>query len=170
MWLVTTIGFFSVVEHNNRRDAVLVRARVRADLERLLHLDGGSAHAIESTPTADYPYRKAIHKKRWQALLHKMGGQVDYPNFKAAVATRQGPDRARVYHELWNRLLDLEREDPTLRETSPWRIVELDLDREDPDAVKVATATAAVLEGLAGSYVGGSGHPAGCDCDDCVPF
>lgn len=176
MWLATTLGFYSVVEHRNRSDAVLVRARVRADLERLLELDSqpsarpSTPDCIQSTPTADYPYRVAMHKRRWQHLAELLTKGVDYDNFKSAVANRQGPERARLYHELWHRLLELEREDPALRDAHPWRLLQVDIDASDPGDVAWANATAAVLEGIDYSLPPIRGHEPGCTCAGCLPF
>ena len=35
MWLMTTRGFYSVVEHRDDADRLLVRARTREDIEAL---------------------------------------------------------------------------------------------------------------------------------------
>jgi hypothetical protein len=51
MWLVTTQGFYSVVAHRGDPDRVLVRARVREDLEALRCWE-----------------REAVYHKVWAAL------------------------------------------------------------------------------------------------------
>lgn len=41
MWLVSARGFYSAVENSHREGEVLVRARVREDLEALADQQGG---------------------------------------------------------------------------------------------------------------------------------
>ena len=42
--------------------------------------------------------------------LAQMASEVDYPNFKAAVAQRQGAERACYYTEVWQVLRRIQRE------------------------------------------------------------
>lgn len=110
MWLATPLGFFSAVQKSNT-DHLTVRSRVRSDLDRL------RAHAcpsLTSTLTGagtDYPYRATCSHEAWAMALATMGRDIDYGNFKATVARRQGYTRARVYGRVWEQLLDLEREE-----------------------------------------------------------
>lgn len=98
MWIVTTSGFMSIVEHRDDRNLVLVRGRVRADLEPLAHELGGH---VASTPDADYPYRLIAPKRDVAAAISRMVLAIDYPNFKDEVGRRQGRAREHAYHEIW---------------------------------------------------------------------
>ena len=106
MWLVTTRGFYSVVEDFHDRDRLLVRARVREDLVALAdlvpELEG------EETPERDYRFRASVPRDVWSAAAAQLVRQIDYPNFKNAVAARQGVDRAHVYGDVWATLLELQ--------------------------------------------------------------
>lgn len=93
MWLVTKDGFFSAVEHREHRDCVLVRARVRADLERAF-----PGMTVEVMEKADYPYRILIGKGAWAAYCAAAAVGVDYPNFKAAITDQR---RHNVYLSVW---------------------------------------------------------------------
>lgn len=104
MWLFTPFGFFSVVAHRHEPEMLLVRSRARADLGSLLaELEGDDAHVpIQRTPDADYPYRVTLRRETVVELMTRfvMTG-LDYPNFKNAVADRQGYERASTYHDVW---------------------------------------------------------------------
>ena len=107
MWLVTTRGFFSTVAHRDRADLVLVRARKREDLESLSELIGPVE--IAHTPRRDCAFRAEVPRERWSAALVLLAAEIDYPNFKNAVAEHQGPDRAGIYHHEWSELTELQR-------------------------------------------------------------
>lgn len=106
MWIVTTRGFFSVVAHRDEPATVLVRARVRSDLESLGNLLGPLD--IRHTPDADYAYRVVMPRERWSHCLAVLAEEIDYPNFKDAVAKRQGWNGARIYHHVWSALGSLQ--------------------------------------------------------------
>jgi hypothetical protein len=107
MWLLTPRGFFSAVQDRNDPDRVLVRARVGADLEALRDL----LPEIEVVfgEGTDYPWRAWIPRDDWARAVHAMCGEIDYGNFKNAVADRQGYARAGIYSEVWGSLHGLER-------------------------------------------------------------
>ena len=107
MWLLTPRGFFSVVAHADEPSCVLVRARAREDLESLHDVAG--PFAISETPSRDYRFRAVVDREAWSVALVLMASDIDYPNFKNAVAARQGPKRARLYGEVWATLLRLQR-------------------------------------------------------------
>ena len=107
MWVTTTRGFFSVVAHRDQPEMVLVRARAREDLESLAEVTGPLE--IETTPERDYGYRAVVPRERWSAGLVLLAAEIDYDNFKNAVAERQGYDRADVYHRVWFALTELQR-------------------------------------------------------------
>jgi len=106
MWLTTTEGFFSAVEDRDEQGSVLVRARVRGDLEQLA--DALGVEVLEM-PAADYPFRVRVSKADWAGYVANCAGRIDYDNFKDAVAARQGHDRAEVYMGVWSALRRLQR-------------------------------------------------------------
>jgi hypothetical protein len=133
MWLMTPIGFYSVVAHRDKPQRVLVRARCRQDLERLLELDTAGLPPsraafpapIVQTLQADYPYRVELGRKRWEHLAGLLARHVDYPNFKDAVKDRQGPARAGVYTSVWGALHRIEHEDQDPRVARPTSAAQL---------------------------------------------
>lgn len=114
MWIMTTIGFYSAVQHRDNHDDLLIRARSKADLLALQALAAdrfGGVGPIDTTLTgADYPHRMVISKSTWKALLEDLTDDVDYDNFKTAVARAGHPERANTYHNVWQDLLAVERE------------------------------------------------------------
>ena len=59
MWLFTTRGFYSAVSLDGGA-TIMVRARVRRDLEHLRARLPDPAPRIEDSPQRDYPYRLFI--------------------------------------------------------------------------------------------------------------
>lgn len=107
MWIFTDIGFFSVVAHRDTSGALLVRARSRRDLEALQERHLPDMEIIENAGT-DYRFRAIVARDEWEHAAAAMTAGIDYPNFKSAVAERQGHDRARVYHKVWSVMLGLQ--------------------------------------------------------------
>lgn len=104
MWLFLPDGFVSVVAKGDDDDQLTVRARVRADLERLRsHFAIGPIRAGGGT---DYQYRASITRAALpDGLATFVTESLDYPNFKCAVAERIGRDRERIYSQIWSLLL-----------------------------------------------------------------
>lgn len=110
MWLVTTFGYFSIVQKNSDRlsDTLTVRARVRSDLETLKQRYLPTMGPIESQGGADYPYRVKVKREElagafWQAIM-----DVTYSNVKAEVAAELGHRREDAYTEIWMALRKLQ--------------------------------------------------------------
>ncbi len=108
MWVITTTGFYSVVEHRRDPERLIIRARAREDIEALRQW----IPAIEprSDPAADYRWRAVVARAEWVVAVAQIAGEVDYPNFKTAVAQRQGAARACHYTEVWQTLRRIQRE------------------------------------------------------------
>ena len=108
MWVFTTQGFYSVVAHRDDPERVIVRARAREDLEALR--EQIPSLRIFSDAEADYRWRAIVSRAEWVAAVALLAASVDYPNFKSAVAERQGVERERVYSRVWAELLELQQE------------------------------------------------------------
>lgn len=107
MWLFTTQGFYSVVAHRDDPGTLIVRARTGEDIEALRE----EIPAIEpfEDATADYRHRAYVSRAEWVAALAQLTAELDYPNFKAEVARRQGTERSNLYGQVWGELLRLQR-------------------------------------------------------------
>ena len=102
MWLMTTRGFYSVVEHREDDNLLLVRARCKQDIEALAEL-------IPVTPVsildADYAWQIEAPRAQWAAALMALLAEVTYPNFNNAM---RDSDRHDVYLGVWRQLLVLD--------------------------------------------------------------
>lgn len=106
MWLITTQGFYSVVADHDDPDRVLIRARTERDLQALGRQIPNLV--VVETPGGDYAWRAYVSREDWERAAAELAAEIDYPNFKAAVAARQGAKRARLYLELWSALRRLQ--------------------------------------------------------------
>lgn len=85
------LGFYSVVVPKNQRtgamepDRRMVRARRRADLERLKERYPVLAEAtiLESPAHADYRWRLLCERDAFAQVMQQMAEQIDYANVKA---------------------------------------------------------------------------------------
>jgi hypothetical protein len=109
MWLFTPSGFLSTVADRERPGHALVRARVRADLEAFCARTG-TPEPLE-TPARDYRFRTSVPFAVLARDLAAQAEAIDYPNFKAAVAERQGEDRAHRYTRIWAVMHDLQQDE-----------------------------------------------------------
>jgi ADP-ribose pyrophosphatase YjhB (NUDIX family) len=117
MWLITPIGFFSVVQKPDDKHAgtLTVRARLRSDLAALkLHYLPGLGAINESSDT-DYRFRATAPRADVSAAMSRLVEALDYSNFKAEVAKRQGHARSGLYHDVWSVLYKLQT-DPAFEE------------------------------------------------------
>lgn len=101
MWLFTTVGFFSVVQ-KPRSPALTVRARIRADLDRLRAEYLPELGETKVTPGHDYPYRARVSHAAFAGALGRLVTDLHYGNFKDAVALKQGAARSSAYHDVWS--------------------------------------------------------------------
>lgn len=113
MWVVSAVGFFSVVEKPWDRDGktLTVRARRREDLEGLRDRFLPTMGPISEDPGADYRFRAQAPREAVAVALAAMARGIDYQNFKAEVARVRGHDRAATYHEVWEVLRRLQPRD-----------------------------------------------------------
>lgn len=117
MWLMTPIGFFSVVRKptDEQQETLTVRARVRADLEQLKARYLPEMGPVLESVSTDYRFRAVAPQAAVALAAGRLVADLDYDNFKNAVAERQGQARADLYHEVWSVLLDMQRKPPGLQ-------------------------------------------------------
>ncbi|HEX7615228.1 MAG TPA: hypothetical protein VF554_08105 [Thermoanaerobaculia bacterium] len=105
MWLITTSGFLSIVQNLNSKapdDVLLVRGRVRADLERFADFAArqGARPAVVESPDADYGFRLTTSRDALAAFVAERVAALDYPNFKSEIY-KADPVREKVYEDAW---------------------------------------------------------------------
>lgn len=123
MWMFTKYGFFSAVcarqgsgKHGQPvdPDRIMVRARRGEHLEALKERFPQQLSACEvmETTGTDYRYRLFVKKEAWVDVLSGLAAELDYDNFKSAVARHQGEaeaDYERALHEVWSVMHRLQR-------------------------------------------------------------
>lgn len=110
MWLITPIGFFSIVQKPGDAAAktLTIRARVKADLVVLRDQYLPQLGEIEEHTGTDYQFRATAPREAVTLALSELVMGIDYCNFKNAVAERQGYGRANVYSQVWHNLYHLD--------------------------------------------------------------
>ena len=88
MWVFTTKGFFSIVEHKKDTNRVVIRARIRKDIEKVKTLFeklGLKASDILESLDSDYRYRIFANRIDWASVMIQLITDMGYKNFKNAV-------------------------------------------------------------------------------------
>lgn len=110
MWLITPVGFFSIVDKpgDRKRDVLTIRARVRSDLVELKARFLPTLGRISESLDTDYRYRAKAPRADVAGAAAQMIADLHYSNFKSEVAVRQGANRAHLYHDVWDVLYRLQ--------------------------------------------------------------
>jgi hypothetical protein len=110
VWLITPLGFFSVVRKPDDIGAgtLTIRARVKSDLEALRKHCLPDLGEIEGNAGTDYRYRAKAPRGQVAEVLAQMVRDIDYENFKNEVAKKQGKHRATIYGKVWDVLYGLQ--------------------------------------------------------------
>jgi hypothetical protein len=120
MWLITTFGFFSIVQkpEDEARGTLTIRARVRNDLKVLKQSYIPNLGPIQVSDNTDYRYRAIATKSEVADAMCRAIAELDYSNFKSRVEQLQGGMRAKLYHEVWHALYALQ-SDPAFDPPEP---------------------------------------------------
>jgi hypothetical protein len=118
MWIFTRYGFFSVVCAKAQdgvtldESTLMVRARVRGHLERLLQRFPALRCNIVQTKDTDYAYRIIVDKDVWRWLLGELASEIDYGNFKHEVVKQTAWPASAAYttalYAVWSLLRRLQ--------------------------------------------------------------
>lgn len=125
MWLITPIGFFSVVQkaEDKQRATLTVRSRVKGDLIALKQHYLPGLGPIQESHDSDYRFRSVAPHGEVSAAMSRLVEDLDYSNFKSEVAKTQGHKRASLYHQVWDVLHQLQT-DPTFAKCEKAPLVE----------------------------------------------
>lgn len=120
MWLITPVGFFSVVRKPTdiQAQTLTVRARARSDLEALKAEYLPELGPIQESKVNDYRFRSVAPQAAVAQGMARLVQELNYSNFKDEVAKRQGHDRAYLYHDVWSTLYRLQKPETTPARTS----------------------------------------------------
>lgn len=92
MWIFAKHGFFSIVEHKDNSNLLMVRARAAGDIEYYW-----PDAEVLITPNADYLYRTTLARKVVAARIARAVDDIDSPQFKPTVAKERASFYARVH-------------------------------------------------------------------------
>ena len=114
MWLFTTIGFYSVTTVPGQPGMMQIRARAKADLQRLIDAtsdDWRQRWATEcleiiETPEADYRWRVLMSQGQWIDVAELLADAIDYENFKDAAHETQSD---KPLMAIWSAMADYQK-------------------------------------------------------------
>jgi hypothetical protein len=93
MWLFSQQGMFSIVEDQYSPEHLIVRARVKGDIERYWPYA-----VVERTEHSDYLYRAPVPKTDVAEVIAKMVMDIDYANYKDSIEDER---RSMFYARVW---------------------------------------------------------------------
>ena len=96
MWIQFNNAFLSIVENRDNKLELLVRARIKGDIEKIFP----EADIFEDD-SADYKYRAFISKAIVAEKLMLKVTEINYDNFKNSV---KEIERKKVYGNIWAEL------------------------------------------------------------------
>ena len=101
MWIQFNNAFLSIVENRNNKLELLVRARIKGDIEKIFP----EADVFEDDG-ADYKYRAFISKAKVAARMMLKMTEINYDNFKNSV---KEIERKNAYSNVWVELRKLQK-------------------------------------------------------------
>ena len=101
MWIFAQSAFLSIVEDKEDDDLLLVRARVKGDIEN--HFRNA---IVFNTPDHDYAYRARLSREEVADAVARMALDIKYSNFKQSVRDNK---RSGFYAQIWNILWDMQK-------------------------------------------------------------
>jgi hypothetical protein len=101
MWIQFNNAFLSIVENREKTIELLVRARVKGDIERVFP----EADVFEDN-NADYKYRAFISKAKVAERMVLKVTEINYDNFKNSV---KEIDRKKIYSNIWAELRKIQK-------------------------------------------------------------
>ncbi|HVB79843.1 MAG TPA: hypothetical protein VNE82_07830 [Candidatus Binataceae bacterium] len=102
MWIFLNDAFLSVVAQRDRPNHLLVRARLKGDIQRALK-NTGSKFTVRHTPEHDYQYRAVVPRSVLTKAMARAVASIKYGNFKASVVEA---DREIAYTSVWSVMAD----------------------------------------------------------------
>lgn len=102
MWVFTKHGFYSIVQDKDNEEYLIVRARVKGDIEYYFPDD-----PVDEDAGSDYRYRTRRHRSTVSALMNDIVDDIDYTNYKAAV-NMVDPRRSEYYGMVWAIMADMQ--------------------------------------------------------------
>ena len=102
MWVIMNKSCLSIVKDRNKKNGLLVRARIEGDIENVF-----PKADVKSDMGTDYKYRAFIPKWIVSKAIKKSIEKIDYDNFKDSVPLDDAT-RHDAYLEVWGSLHKLQ--------------------------------------------------------------
>jgi hypothetical protein len=101
MWIFAKHGFLSIVQHQHHPQQLLVRGRVRGDIQRYF-----PAAKVARTENRDYLYRTVLGKEEVADRIAAAVQAIDYcgakgTSFKSVVGKNREPYYFAVWDTMW---------------------------------------------------------------------
>jgi len=96
MWIVLNNSFLSIVKNRNNENELLVRARVKGDIEKVF----SNVDTFEDI-NADYKYRSYITREDVASAISRELINIDYDNFKSSIS-KDDDIRKHAYMNVWS--------------------------------------------------------------------
>ncbi len=115
MWLFTRKGFFSIVEHRDDPGQVVIRARLKKDIDELKCIF--DSLKLRTTKVAvnsrtDYRYRFTANRMDWITVMIRLMLSIHYNNFKDSVYDNESGEmkerRHDAYLKIWAIMCNLQ--------------------------------------------------------------
>jgi hypothetical protein len=107
MWVFLKDSFLSIVADSGHKDRLLVRARIKGDLERAF-----PSAQVFSLKRSDYRYRAFIDRAEVARTIAAQVEAITYPNFKDEVQRVSGGARHHAYFDVWAVMRDYQNAEP----------------------------------------------------------
>ena len=98
MWIALNNSFLSIVQNLNNQDELLVRARVKGDIEKVFP----EAQTFEDQ-SADYRYRAFLERRLVAEVIADKISSINYGNFKSSI-DKSEHRRHDAYLRVWGNL------------------------------------------------------------------
>ena len=98
MWIALNNSFLSIVENLDNSDELLVRARVKGDIESVF----AEAQTFEDQ-SADYRYRAFLERQLVAEVIANKVSSINYGNFKSSI-DKSEYRRHDAYLKVWSDL------------------------------------------------------------------
>lgn len=102
MWVFTKNGFFSIVQDKDDENYLIVRSRVKGDIENYF-----DPNQVQEDAGSDYRYRIRLHREVVNTWLYEVVDHIDYTNYKAAV-NMVDKRRSEYYGMVWAIMADMQ--------------------------------------------------------------
>jgi hypothetical protein len=101
MWIFLSDAMLSIVEHRDDAAVLMVRARVKGDIQRVF-----PKAEVLTTPAADYRFRANVPREEVAAAMTAAVEAINYDNFKNTVSDQARHD---AYLDVWSATMGLQR-------------------------------------------------------------